>query len=336
MSKINVAVVGCGRMGKMHIHHLVSFFPEINIQAVVDPNPDKAWISQYQIPEVRSNLQDIVNRDNLDAVIIAAPSSEHVTLIEQAAKAKKAIFCEKPIALSLDGIQKALRAVHEYGVKCQVGFNRRFDPSFAKVRQGYFEGQIGKLYSVRITNRDPKRPNLAFIPQSGGLFLDFNVHDFDTLRYVTGKKIEEVQAFGSNLIDPEIGLLGDIDTAIISCQLEKGGVASIDVCREALYGYDQRLELLGSKGSLEAKNQIPNTLQMAFEGGIQTYPLYPTFVERYEIAYKNQMQAFVNYLSHHNETSPAGLDCALDAVACALAAHKSMVENRAVCLQEIL
>lgn len=335
MTQINLAVIGCGRMGKMHIQNLQRFHKHICLEAVVDAKPDHDWLAPYKVPLITSDLHQVLNTTSIDAVLIAAPSSEHVSLIQQAAKAKKAIFCEKPIALTLEGIQLARAAVLENDVKCQVGFNRRFDPSFKKVREHFLKGDLGTLYSVRITNRDPRRPNLAFIPQSGGLFLDFNVHDFDTLRFVTDKPIEEIQAFGSNLIDPEIGKLGDIDTAIISCTLAGGGLASIDASREAVYGYDQRLEVLGSKGSMTAENQVGNTLVRSLETHIATDPLLTTFVERYSQAYQNQMKGFVDYLTT-DAKPPADLNDALHALACALAADLSMREKRVVHTQELL
>lgn len=336
MSKIKVAVIGCGRMGKMHIENLQRYFPQVQIAAVIDHHPDEQWLNKHAITNIHQSPEVALNDKSIQAVVIAASSSEHVKLISLSAESKKHIFCEKPISFDIQGIQEAIASVKRHQVKLQVGFNRRFDPSFAKIRENVKQGTIGRLYSVRITNRDPRRPDLAFIPRSGGLFLDFHVHDFDTIRFVTGQEIESVQAFGSNLVDPEIGQFGDIDTAVISCTLQGGGVASIDSCREAVYGYDQRLEVLGSKGAIESQNQIDNTLFYSEKDKIYSDPLKTTFVERYREAYLEQMRSFLGYLSNDDVKSPVDGHDTLQAVACAIAAKRSFDEHRAVQLQEIL
>lgn len=336
MKQLNIAVIGCGRMGKMHILNIKQFLPCIDIQAVVDPNPDTAWLENMQICNIYQSMDPVLSSGHIQAVLIAAPSSEHVRLIQQAAAAKKHIFCEKPISFDIEALQQAKSAVLKNGVKMQVGFNRRFDPSISALKHQFETGKLGKLYSVRITNRDPKRPNIAFIPNSGGLFLDFNVHDFDTLRFITGQEIELVQAFGSNLIDPAIGQLGDIDTCIITCQLLGQGVASIDASREAVYGYDQRVELLGSLGSATVEHQPQSTVSKLMRDQTIADPLKTSFVERYAEAYRHQMQAFFNYVQDPHAKSPVSGDDCLRAVACAIAAERSMKQQRAVFLHEIL
>lgn len=335
MADLNIAVIGCGRMGKMHITNLQQN-SNINIAAVIDPTPDHTWLNLHHIETVATDCNAVMQDKSIDAVVIAAPSSEHVQLIEQAAVNGKHIFCEKPVALSIQGIQRAIGLVKKHKVKLQVGFNRRFDPCYTKVKNALQNGEAGNCYSVRMTNRDPKRPDLNFIPRSGGLFLDFSVHDFDMLRFVTGCEVSSVQAFGSNIIDSQIGELGDIDTAVISCQLTDGTLASIDLSREAVYGYDQRLEVLGSKGSIEAQNHSLNTVSISKKDCIETSPLKYSFVERYHDAYILQMQAFFDYICSDNKPSPANLDDALRAVACCIAAQKSFDEDREVELQEIL
>lgn len=321
-------------MGKMHINNMQTI-KHAHITKVVDSSPDMAWLESRGI-EGSTDLASITSDDSIEAVIIAASSSEHVQLIEQVAASGKAIFCEKPIGFTIEAILQAKKAVQTHGVKCQVGFNRRFDPSFASLREAVNLGQVGDVFSVKITNFDPRRPDLNFIPRSGGMFLDFNVHDFDTLRFISGLEIESVHAFGSNLVDPEIGRLGDIDTSVISCKLSSGAVATIASSREAVYGYDQRVEVLGRLGGIESQNQTPTTVTTLHESSIASEPLKTTFVERYKEAYRLQMKAFFEYISHPELPSPVNIDDTLCAVALSIAADKSYRENRVVSLQEII
>lgn len=336
MSKINVGVIGCGRMGKMHITNILQCFNDVNIKSVVDSSPDISWLQKHGLKDNITDLNSLLNDYSIHAVLIAAASSEHVNLIQACADAKKHIFCEKPIAFTLEGIQQAIDAVNKNGVKFQVGFNRRFDPSFFDLKQRVQQGEVGDICLVRITNRDPRRPDLNFIPRSGGLFLDFNVHDFDTLRFVSDMEVDSIQAFGANLIDPEIGKLGDIDTCVINCKFSNGALATIDASRETQYGYDQRLEVLGTNGGIEAENILKTSVVRRSSQGVTRANLEPTFVERYYLAYQLQMKAFFDYLESTNAESPVDAHDTKQAVALAMAAQKSHKENRVVQIQEIM
>lgn len=336
MSQLKTAIIGCGRMGKMHIENIQNNMPHVTIAAVVDNHPDAQWLVEHQIDTITNDVDSILSDVSIKSIIIATSSVAHVSLIEKAAMHGKDIFCEKPVSFEIEGILRAQQAIQKNQVKLQVGFNRRFDPSFSRIRAMVKDGCIGSLYSVRITNRDPRRPDLSFIPRSGGLFLDFHIHDFDMIRFVTGQDIESVQAFGINIIDPQIGALGDIDTSVISCQLTGGAIASIDASREAVYGYDQHVEVLGSLGSVAADNQPQNNLSVSTQNQIATPPLKTTFIERYQEAYQDQLRAFFEYIEQDHLTSPVGLDDTLQAVACSIAAKKSMQENRTVSIQELI
>ena len=221
MKQINLGVIGCGRIGKMHVDNIINGFSTVKIKTIVDNHLDPQWAYERNINNVCDNIDAILQDDSIDAVFIAASSSAHVDLIKQAAMAGKDIFCEKPIAFELDKIQSAIDAVNAAGVKFQVGFNRRFDPDFAKINEAIQAGTIGIIHTVKITNHDPKRPDLSFIPKSGGLVFDFNIHDFDTIRYITGEEVEEVYATGAVLIDQKIKELGDIDTICDSIDFKK-------------------------------------------------------------------------------------------------------------------
>lgn len=336
MKDLNLAVIGCGRMGKMHIENILRGFPEVQISAVVDNTPDTHWLSRYGLADRLQTLEEVLSNKKISVLVIAASSSEHVHLIQQGASYGKHMFCEKPIAFSLQGIQQAIDACYQHKVKLQVGFNRRFDPSFLRLQQRTQAGEAGKICLIKITNRDPLRPDLNFIPRSGGLFLDFNVHDFDMIRFVSQEEVEYVQAFGSNLIDPEIGRLGDIDTCTINCKLSSGALATIDASREALYGYDQRIEVLGTNGAIQADNIHRTSVVRLAEEGISMDPLKHTFVERYAQAYQDQMKAFFEYVHTQEAKSPVDAQDTLKAVALAIAADTSHRENRVVHMQEIL
>ena len=232
-------------MVKMHAENIISHVPDAFLKSVADVKLDEKWAEYVGIPIRTTDVSSLLSDPEIEAVVIATPSSTHVSMIEQVAKAGKHIFCEKPIALCPEDINKAIVAVNNAGVKLQVGFNRRFDPEFMKVHEIVRSGQIGDIHIIKVTNRDPLRPSLEFIPDSGGLFLDFSIHDIDTLRFIGGCEVDEIYATGCVLIDPEIEKLGDIDTALVTVKLENGALCQIDLSRETKYGYDQQLEVFG-------------------------------------------------------------------------------------------
>lgn len=331
MKKISIAVIGTGRIGKMHTENIIRYFPEVKVKAVVNNIVEKEWASQLNIPIATDHCDDVLNDPEIRAVVIATSSDAHVDLIKRAAAADKDIFCEKPIASEPQQIREATDAANSANVILQIGYNRRFDPNFQALKDAIQSGEIGEPHIIKITNRDPKRPDLNFIPRSGGLFLDFNVHDFDMARFLTGSEIAAIYATGAALVDPQIAVLGDIDTAVITLKLKNGAYCVIDSSRETHYGYDQRIEVFGSKGSLQVDNLTSTTTHLTTaQGTIRPTPLY-SFVERYKEAYIMQFQEFFECINDRRQPCITG-DDAMQAVSIALAANRSLKEKKMVAL----
>ncbi len=328
-SQIVAGLIGAGRIGKMHTENILSHIPDVFLKAVADPKLDESWAAKRGIPVHSLDEYTILNDTEIEAVVITASSTAHVALICAAAQAGKQIFCEKPVAFRPEAINEAISAVKSAGVKLQVGFNRRFDPDFAAVKEAVASGKIGTPHIIRITNRDPIRPDPAYIPDSGGLFMDFSIHDFDTIRFMSGSEVEEVYAAGTVLIDPEIERLGDIDTALITLKLTGGALCIIDNSRETNYGYDQQVEVFGSKGSISARNTTPTNTVWSTADGVFTDKPHPSFVERFETAFVAELQAFFTSVRGRSPTPVSGED-ALAAVRIARAAQQSCEQNRPV------
>lgn len=329
MDKITIAVIGVGRIGKMHTENLVREFSDVQVKAVASPIINKQWAKRLSIPIATTDVESIFEDGDIDAVIIAASSTSHVDLIKSAASARKAIFCEKPIAFDPERIAAAVKAVKDAGVILQVGFNRRFDTDFLAVKHAVENGEIGVPHLIKITNRDPKRPDLNFVARSGGMFIDFNVHDFDMARFITNSEIQEIYATGDVLIDPALKELNDIDTAIITLRMQNGTLCVIDSSRETHYGYDQRLEAFGDKGAIQAPNRTATkTRLIKATGVISDKPLY-SFVERYQQAYIDQFKEFFDCVRERRQPSVTGTD-ALKAVQAALTAKLSFTEHRMI------
>lgn len=337
MKRIKAGVIGTGRIGKVHINTLIQQVPQIDIIAIADINIEKAQeiAHQYSIQTVSTNYQEVINHNEVEAVIICSPTDTHAKYIREAAIAGKHIFCEKPVDLSLRVIQEVLDTIKKAGVKFMVGFNRRFDPNFLKVKQMVEEGKIGKPHILKITSRDPAPPPAEYIAVSGGMFLDMTIHDFDMARYITGSEVVEVYTKATVLVDPEIGKAGDVDTAVITLTFANGSIGVIDNSRKAVYGYDQRLEIFGSKGMLNIDNNFPENHMHYSENGIHSSLPLNFFMERYIVAYANEMKAFCDLLENGSQSQVSGEDGLLS-VAIALAAKKSFIENRPVRMNEII
>ena len=333
LSKPIVAgLIGAGHIGKMHAENIIFHFPDVLLKAVAGPNLDEKWAESMGIPEHFSDENVVINDSEIEAVVIAAPSPAHVALIKSCAQNGKHIYCEKPVAFEPEGVIEAIEAIEAAGVLFQVGFNRRFDPSFMRVREIVQSGKIGKPHVIKIINRDPKRPTPAYAGRSGGLFFDFLIHDFDMARYISGCEIEKVYSAGAVLIDPELEKLGDIDTALITLQMSDNSLCVIDVSRETNYGYDQQVEVFGSKGSIRALNTSPTSTILSTAEGVFTDNLHYSFVERYKEAYITELREF--FTSVRNQTLPqvTGQD-ALQAVKIAQAAELSFKKNSPVMVE---
>ncbi|MGC9334260.1 MAG: inositol 2-dehydrogenase [Anaerolineae bacterium] len=335
-AKTNVGLIGAGRIGRVHAENLVYRIPEAELAAVSDVFVQAAetLAGELGVPAVYSDHRHILEDKAIDAVLICSSTDTHAPFIEQAALAGKQIFCEKPIALDLDKIDRALAAVEEAGVKLMVGFNRRFDPNFRRVREVVTAGEVGDPHLLRITSRDPAPPPIEYVKISGGIFLDMTIHDFDMARFLIGSDVEQVYAAGNVLVDPQIGEAGDIDTALVTLHFANGVLGAIDNSRQAAYGYDQRVEVFGSGGVVSADNAYPNTVQIGDARRIQRDLPLNFFMDRYTEAYVNEMRAFVDAIVHDTPPPATGLDGRI-AVVMGYAARKSYLEGRPVKLSEV-
>ena len=242
---IQIGLIGAGRIGRVHTETIANRTPDANILAVADVFEQAAQkcAAEFGIPSFHKDHREILENSDIEAVLICSSTDTHAQFIVEAAEAGKHIFCEKPIDHDLQKIDRALEAVEKAGVKLQIGFNRRFDPSFKRVRDAVSNGEIGTPHLVRITSRDPEPPPMDYIKISGGIFLDMTIHDFDMARYLIGSEVDEVYATGGVMVDPAIGEAGDIDTAVIVLRYANGAIGVIDNSRKAIYGSDQRLEV---------------------------------------------------------------------------------------------
>ena len=335
-SQVKVGLIGAGRIGRVHAENLARRVPNAHLVALADVVEDAArqLASDCQIPSVYNDPRALLDDPQIDAVIICSSTDTHARLIEDSAAANKHVFCEKPIALDLAQIDHALAAVDPAGVKHQVGFKRRFDPSFKRLRELVATGALGQPHLLRITSRDPAPPPIAYVKASGGIFLDMAIHDFDMARYLIGSEVDEVFAAGSVLINPEIGQVGDLDTAVTTLRFANGALGAIDNSRRAVYGYDQRVEVFGSGGMALATNKTPDTVTQSDAVGVHTALPLHFFVERYAEAYVEEMRAFIQCLLENQVPSVTGHD-ARAPVVIGYAALKSVKEHRAVRLSEI-
>ena len=310
MEKVNLGIIGTGRIGRLHARNLKYQIPGAKLLGVADILEKSAYevASQLEIPIVEKDYRALLDNKDIDAVLICSSTDTHAQIISEAAQAGKHIFCEKPIALDLDKIDQALNEVKKAGVKLQVGFNRRFDPSFKKAKNLVKEGAIGIPHLVKITSRDPEPPPISYVKVSGGIFLDMTIHDFDMARYLLDQEVVELMAAGSCLVDPAIGEAGDIDTAIVTLKYEKGAWGIIDNSRKAVYGYDQRIEIFGSKGCIMVGNPKNSEVMLSDADGIKTdKPLF-FFVERYKEAYLAEMEEFIRCILEDQEPPAGGWD----------------------------
>lgn len=330
---VNFALLGAGRIGKVHAKAITSN-PDAALTAVADalPAAAEALAGRYGC-EVKT-IEAVEAAADIDAVVICTPTDTHAELIERFARAGKTMFCEKPIDLSLERVKACLKMVDETGAKLMVGFNRRFDPHFAAVRKAIEDGRIGNVEMIHIISRDPGAPPADYIRSSGGILRDMTIHDFDMARFMLGEEPETVIATASVLTDPAIGALGDYDSVSIILMTATGKHCAISNTRRASYGYDQRVEVHGSKGAVAAENQRPVSIEVASADGYLRPPLHDFFMTRYADAYAAEIAAFVTVVQGSAPPSPDGRD-GLMALVLAEAALKSVAEGRAVQVSEI-
>ncbi len=334
--RINVAVIGIGRIGRLHAGHLALRIPGAHLEAVTDLRLEAAQqcAAELGVSKCYQDYRRVLDDPQVRAVVICSSTDTHAPVIMDAAQAGKQIFCEKPIALDLKQIDRALAAVKAAGAKLQVGFNRRFDPNFRRIWELVREGAVGEPHLLRIASRDPEPPPIEYVRVSGGIFLDMMIHDFDMARYVVGDEVRELYAVGGVRIDPEIGGAGDVDTAVVTLKFKGGCFGTIDNSRRAVYGYDQRVEVFGSKGMVTADNNTPNRTRLATGEAVrEDLPLH-FFMERYTESYLSEMNAFVQCILEDKDPPVSGADARIPVVM-GKAARLSCEQNRPVILSEV-
>lgn len=335
MKKLNVGIIGAGRIGQVHAKSITYHIPQAKIVAISDIYYEGAEkvAESLGIPNAYEDYHEILNNPEIDAVLICSSTDTHADIAVEAAEAGKHIFCEKPVDLTVAKIKKVIAAVEKAGVKLQIGFNRRYDHNFSEIKRLANDGKLGKLQTIKITSRDPEPPSIDYVKVSGGIFLDMTVHDFDMARFIGGE-VEEVYANAAVTVDEAIGEAGDVDTALIALKFKNGAIGVIDNCRKACYGYDQRLEVFGTGGQASAANDTPTNVSYINENGNMTdKPLY-FFLERYMQSFTDEMTEFINAVQNDEQTKTTVND-GLEALRLGLAAKLSVKEHRPVKLSEI-
>jgi len=337
MKRLKVGIIGAGRIGKVHARTLALHPNAATTVAIADPNRAAAdeVARQYGISRVAEDAGEIFRSPEIDAVLVCSSTDTHSEFIVQAAQAGKHIFCEKPIDYDLSRIDPALEAVKHAGVKLQIGFNRRFDANFARVRRAIETGEIGRPRLLHIVSRDPAPPPISYIKSSGGMFLDMTIHDFDMARFLIQDEVEEVYAAAGVMVDPEIGQAGDVDTAVMTLRFRNGLIGTIDNSREAVYGYDQRVEVLGSKGAIATGNNYPNQAILSTAKEIRRDLPLNFFMERYAESFAEELRCFIRSVTEDTPTLVSGED-ARYAVLMGMAALKSHEQGKPVKVEEVV
>lgn len=334
--KLCLGIIGTGRIGKVHTMSIMNHLPQVELRGVTDIFLDSAkeWAAEAGIKKVYQDEKELLADPEIDAVLICSSTDTHADLAIKAAKAGKHVFCEKPVDLTIEKVEAVIAAAKEADVKLQIGFNRRFDHNFRKVKELIDNKTIGDLQILKITSRDPGPPPIEYVKVSGGIFMDMTIHDFDMSRFLTGSEAEEIYVSAACMVDPAIGEAGDVDTALITIKFENGVICVIDNSRKAAYGYDQRVEAFGSKGKVEIANDYPSTAVWSTEEGVfSEKPLY-FFLERYMASFTEELKQFTEALINGTETPVTGRD-GLQPIKMGFAARKSVAEGRPVKLSEI-
>ena len=333
---LKIGMIGAGRIAYVHIKK-VNESRAARVTAIADPKIELArgLASEFDIPDAFPDYRNILEDATIDAVIVCSPTSTHADICMEAARAGKHIFCEKPVDQSVEKILETIDVIKKSGVKMQIGFNRRFDHNYTRIRDLARTGRLGDIKMVKITSREPESPPVDFIPTSGGLLLDMAIHDIDMARFQAGSEIAEVYAQGGVLVDPAIGEAGDIDTALMSLTFENGAFGVIECCRKTSYGFDQRVEVFGTKGMALADNDRLTNVQLAMEDGVLLDKTPFFFLERYDETFGVEIRAFIECVLEDRPV-PVTIEDGLRPVVVAYAAMRSMKEHRPVRPDEIL
>lgn len=342
MKKTTIGVIGAGSVGRVHIENMMTMIPQAEIQAVSDPYPESynEWASELGYPLAERDYKTIMADPEIEAVVICAPAALHGDFIIEAARAGKHVFCEKPFDYSIEKIVEAMAVVEESGIKLQLGFNRRFDHNFAKARKYVDEGKIGDVHVIKFTSRDPIPPAMGYFTAPGGehcsIYTDTTIHDFDLARFLNpGKEIVEVYAMGSKLINKDKPEITRDDTCVITLRFDDNSLAVIDNSWEAVYGYDQRGEVFGTKGAVTIENDIFSQATLNCAEGIIGEKPFVTFKDRYGLAYAEEVREFINAIQNDTEPKASGMD-GLMSIVVAKACRKSAEENRPVKTAELM
>ncbi len=334
---VTVGIIGAGRIGKVHAESISNYVRNARIKTVADPFMNEStaqWLTGLGVQNTTKDYKDILNDPEIEAVLICSSTDTHSPISLEAIAAGKHVFCEKPIDHDLGKIKQVVDALKGTNLKYQVGFNRRHDHNFAAIKQAILDGKVGDVHIIKITSRDPAPPSPAYIAVSGGMFLDMTIHDFDMVRFLAGCDAEEVYVQSAVLVDPAIGEAGDVDTAVITLKMENGAIAVIDNSRQAVYGYDQRAEVFGSKGMAATANDTLSSMVLSNADGVTgEKPLY-FFLERYMQSFATEIKGFIHAIENDTDT-PVGVEDGLKPVLMGLAAKKSVAEHRPVKLSEI-
>ena len=330
LEKLNIALFGLGRAGKFHIQSIQSI-PELNLKCVMDLDESVAKrVAKDLECDYSTNIDDPLGQNDIDAVIIATPTNEHHKQIEATLKANKPVFSEKPLGNSLTEIDSCFELAEKTDLPLFVGFNRRFDPSFSSLASEVKASKVGQLQMLRVTSRDSPLPTMDYISKSNGIFHDCIVHDFDMLRFITGKDPVEIYTLGSSFVE-EIRALNDLDNVLVALKYDNGMIASIDVNRFASYGYDQRIEVFGSKGMLQAENRLPITTLLSNNDGLLKPKIEHSFPTRYREAYQRELEAFRDCILQGVPTPITHQDVRMSFILSELG-ERSYTENKPLCV----
>ncbi len=328
---INISLMGAGRIGKMHAE-IISAHPDVNLQYVYDINKDNALqVAKQNNAEIVNSPEEAIMSDKIDAILIASATPTHTQFITMGAKSGKAVFCEKPIDLDIHKVNECMKEINELNIPLQIGFNRRFDNSHAKVQQARLKKEIGELEMLIITSRDPEPPGLEYLNAAGGFFRDTTIHDFDLSRFILGDDpIIQVTAFGENLFDENAKKADDFDTAMFVLKSREGVLIHINNSRRAVYGYDQRVEAFGSKGMIISNNQTITSVE-SYTNKITSSkePILYFFIERYTQAYKDQFNHFIECIKNNIKPSVTFED-GRNALIIANAAYESHKQKKTI------
>lgn len=334
---VTVGIIGAGRIGRVHVESICTKVGNAKIKALADPFMNEEtdlWAKKMGVEITTKDYKEILADPEIDAVLICSSTDTHSPISVEAIQAGKHVFCEKPIDHDVAKIKEVIDALAKNPVKYQVGFNRRFDHNFEAVRDAVVAGKIGDTHIIKITSRDPEPPCADYVKVSGGMFLDMTIHDFDMVRFLAGCNAAEVYVEAAVLVDPAIGEAGDVDTAVITLKMENGAIAVIDNSRQAVYGYDQRAEVFGSKGMVATGNDTASAAVISNVDGVTGEKPLHFFLERYMDAYAKEIKCFIEAIENDTET-PLGVDDGLQPVLMGLAAKKSLEEHRPVKIAEV-